>query len=93
MSKKMLNENYDVVVVGAGPAGLSFACSMANTDLKVLVVERSSLKLISEPKPDGREIALTHNSLKILKKKIFSKRTSQNNSLARFETSIIIMTF
>ena len=41
MSKKMLNENYDVVVVGAGPAGLSFACSMANTDLKVLVVERS----------------------------------------------------
>ena len=68
MSKKMLNENYDVVVVGAGPAGLSFACSMANTDLKVLVVERSSLKVISEPKPDGREIALTHNSLKILKK-------------------------
>ena len=68
MSKQMLNENYDVVVVGAGPAGLSFACSMANTDLKVLVVERSSLKVISEPEPDGREIALTHNSLKILKK-------------------------
>ena len=64
----MLNEVYDVVVVGAGPAGLSFACSMADNDLKVLVVEKSSFKVISKPSPDGREIALTHNSLKILKK-------------------------
>jgi len=68
MDKLMLNENYDIVVVGAGPAGLSFACSMANNNLKVLVVEKSSYKLISDPPPDGREIALTHNSLKILKK-------------------------
>lgn len=64
----MLNEVYDIVVVGAGPAGLSFACSMADNDLKVLVVEKSSFKVISKPSPDGREIALTHNSLKILKK-------------------------
>ncbi len=68
MSEKMLNEVYDIVVVGAGPAGLSFACSMADNDLKVLVVEKSSFKVISKPSPDGREIALTHNSLKILKK-------------------------
>jgi len=68
MSEQMLNEVYDVVVVGAGPAGLSFACSMADNDLKVLVVEKSSFKVISKPSPDGREIALTHNSLKILKK-------------------------
>ena len=68
MSEQMLNEIYDVVVVGAGPAGLSFVCSMADNDLKVLVVEKSSFKTISKPNPDGREIALTHNSLKILKK-------------------------
>ncbi len=68
MSEQMLNEVYDIVVVGAGPAGLSFACSMADNDLKVLVVEKSSFKVISKPSPDGREIALTHNSLKILKK-------------------------
>jgi ubiquinone biosynthesis UbiH/UbiF/VisC/COQ6 family hydroxylase len=64
----MLNKSYDVVVVGAGPAGLSFACSMADNNLKVLVVEKCSFKVISKPNPDGREIALTHNSLKILKK-------------------------
>ena len=60
--------NYDVIIVGAGPAGLSFACSLINLNLKVLLVERSNLSSISNPKPDGRETALTHNSLKILQK-------------------------
>ena len=61
-------KNYDVTIVGAGPAGLSFACSLINLNLKVLLVERSNLSSISSPKPDGRETALTHNSLKILQK-------------------------
>jgi len=60
--------NYDVIIVGAGPAGLSFACSLINLNLKVLLVEKSNLSTISNPKPDGRETALTHNSLKILQK-------------------------
>jgi len=58
--------NYDIVIVGGGPAGLSFACSMAGLDLNVLLVEKSALESISKPKPDGREIALTHHSRKIL---------------------------
>ena len=58
--------NYDIVVIGGGPAGLSFACSMAGLSLNILLVEKSSLKSISKPKPDGREIALTHHSRKIL---------------------------
>jgi len=58
--------NYDIVVIGGGPAGLSFACSMAGLDLNVLLVEKSTLESISKPKPDGREIALTHHSRKIL---------------------------
>ena len=65
MSKE---KNYDVIIVGAGPAGLSFACSLINLDLKVAVVEKSAISSISSPKPDGRETALTHNSLKILQK-------------------------
>ncbi len=32
--------HYDVVVIGAGPAGLSFARSLGNSDLRVLVVEK-----------------------------------------------------
>ena len=58
--------DYDIVVIGAGPAGLSFACSMAGLSLKILLVEKSALESISKPKPDGREIALTHHSRKIL---------------------------
>jgi len=57
-----------VVIVGAGPAGLSLACSLINLDLKILIVEKSTLSSIANPKPDGRETALTHNSLKILQR-------------------------
>ena len=58
--------DYDIVIIGGGPAGLSFACSMAGLDLNILLVEKSTLESISQPKPDGREIALTHHSRKIL---------------------------
>ena len=54
---------YDVIIIGAGPAGLSFACSLANTSLRVLVLDSSPLKSIENPTEDGREIALTHASL------------------------------
>ncbi|MBC8493225.1 MAG: 5-demethoxyubiquinol-8 5-hydroxylase UbiM [Candidatus Thioglobus sp.] len=59
---------YDIVIIGSGPAGLSFACSMLDTNTKVLLIERSNFESISKPQEDGREIALTHLSLKILKK-------------------------
>ena len=68
MQEMNADKNYDVIIVGAGPAGLSFACSLIDLNLKVMVVERSTLSSISSPKPDGRETALTHNSLKILQK-------------------------
>lgn len=59
---------YDIVIIGAGQAGLSFACSMADSNQSILVVEKRSLELIANPQPDGREIALTHLSMSILKK-------------------------
>ncbi|HIL04155.1 MAG TPA: FAD-binding protein, partial [Candidatus Thioglobus autotrophicus] len=45
---------YDIVIIGAGPAGLSFASAMINEKIKVLLVEKSSLESLSTPQPDGR---------------------------------------
>ncbi len=58
----------DIVIIGGGPAGLSFASAMLDSNVKVLLIEKSSLDSIANPQADGREIALTHLSLKILKK-------------------------
>ena len=58
--------NYDIAIVGAGPAGLSFARSLADTGLRIAVVDRQSELAFAEPEFDGRDIALTHLSVQIL---------------------------
>ncbi len=58
--------NVDVAIVGAGPAGLCFARSLAGSGLRVAIVERQPLEAIAEPAFDGREIALTHASRSLL---------------------------
>lgn len=56
----------DIVVIGGGPAGLSFARSLAGTELDILVIEKSPLAQLRAPAMDGREIALTHLSVATL---------------------------
>ena len=60
--------DYDIIIIGAGPIGLAFAQSVANEKIRVLVLEKAPLIAIKNPKEDGREIALTHSSVDILKK-------------------------
>lgn len=57
---------FDVVIVGAGPAGLSFARALAPTGLSIALVERQPEAALADPAFDGREIALTHRSEAIL---------------------------
>jgi len=52
----------DVLLVGAGPAGLSLAISLAQAGFTATVVEQQSDSALAQPAPDGREIALTHPS-------------------------------
>ena len=58
--------SVDVAIVGAGPAGLCFARSLAGSGLSVAIVEKQPLEAIAQPAFDGREIALTHASRAIL---------------------------
>ena len=57
---------YDIIIVGAGPAGLAFSCSLSNTPLKILVIEKQSADSLQQPAIDGRDIALTHPSVNTL---------------------------
>jgi len=56
----------DVLVVGAGPAGLSLACALADAGLQVDVLEQHPLADLQAPADDGREIALTHRSRRLM---------------------------
>ena len=58
--------NFDVVIVGAGPVGLSFAKALSNTSLNIAIIDRQTSASLASPSEDGREIALTHLSKKIL---------------------------
>jgi len=58
--------NFDIVIIGAGPAGLSFARSLSGTGLRLAVIEPQDAASLEDPPFDGREIALTHHSVHLL---------------------------
>lgn len=58
---------YDLLIIGAGPAGLSLALTLADAGLGIGIIERQSREEIAAPGFDGREIALTHHSMDLLK--------------------------
>ena len=58
--------NFDVVIVGAGPVGLSFARALSATSLNIAIIDRQTSTSLANPGEDGREIALTHLSKKLL---------------------------
>lgn len=67
MSKESLQQDrddtFDVVIVGGGIVGLSFASELAGSDFSVAIIERNELKAISE-KPDCRVSAINRAALK-----------------------------
>ena len=69
-----LIEECDVVIVGAGPAGLSMARALAPSGMTITVVEKNDQATLVDPPFDGREIALTHYSKELMQKlQIWSK--------------------
>lgn len=58
---------FDIVVIGAGPAGLCFVRSLADTGLRIALVERQQETALQAPVDDGREIAITHHSQRLMR--------------------------
>lgn len=57
----------DIAIVGAGPAGLSLARLLACSGLQISIVDRQDDAAISAPAFDGRDIALTRLSVRLLR--------------------------
>lgn len=56
----------DVTIIGAGPTGLCLAKALADAGMKVIVLERQRRESLADAAFDGREIALTHESRRLL---------------------------
>lgn len=57
---------FDIIIVGAGPIGLSMAKALTHLGLNIALVERQSFDDIQNPAFDGREIAITHRTKAIM---------------------------
>ncbi len=63
-----MHMHSDVLIVGAGPAGLSLAISLAQAGFTATVLDQNPTAALEQPAPDGREIALTHPSAATLQR-------------------------
>lgn len=61
-----MQDSYDVAIIGAGPAGLCFARNLSMMGLSTVIIEKQSCAALEHPAVDGRDIALTHFSRKML---------------------------
>lgn len=57
----------NALIIGAGPAGLCLSLALARQGLDVDLVERQDADALAAPAFDGREIALTHASMRLLR--------------------------
>ena len=57
---------YDALIIGGGMVGTVAACLLAKNGLRVAVIDRADPKAVLDKNFDGRTIALSYGSIKIL---------------------------
>jgi ubiquinone biosynthesis UbiH/UbiF/VisC/COQ6 family hydroxylase len=57
----------NVLIIGAGPVGLCLSLALAKRGMEVELVERQCAEVLAAPAYDGREIALTQASTRLLR--------------------------
>lgn len=63
-----MQHTCDIVIIGIGPASLSFATAAAYGSLNILLIKQSSQEPLANPPHDSCKIALTHPSHGIIGK-------------------------
>ncbi len=61
-------QDFDIVIVGAGPAGLCLARALSGHGLRIAVVDPQTRAELAAPAFDGREIALNHTTMHTLER-------------------------
>ena len=59
--------DFDLIIVGAGPAGLCLARALRGSGLEICLIEQQPQEALRNPAFDGREIALTQHSAEKLR--------------------------
>jgi len=57
-----MSTQFDIVIVGGGLVGASMACSLADTEFKIAIIEAFQLNSDQQPSYDERTVALTYSS-------------------------------
>jgi ubiquinone biosynthesis UbiH/UbiF/VisC/COQ6 family hydroxylase len=60
--------DHDLILIGAGPAGLSLARALRGSGLRICLLEQQPLAAVQNPAFDGREIALTQHSAELMRR-------------------------
>ena len=61
-----MKHDYDIVIVGGGAVGASFACALKKSNLKIAVIEAVSPKADIQPSYDDRGLSISLSSKNIL---------------------------
>ena len=60
--------DFDIVIVGGGIVGLSFACELADSNFSIAIIERNELKPLTDDRPDCRVSAINRYALQRYKR-------------------------
>lgn len=71
--------DYDVIVIGAGPAGCTFSAGLRDSGLRIALIEKQARAELETPQYDGREIALSQRTVDILERYGIWRRIADND--------------